>query len=45
MGISAGESYCKECVALEELKIGDFATAEAYRAKERLFWVRKADTT
>ena len=31
--------------ALEELETGGFATAEAYRAKEMLRWVRKADTT
>jgi len=31
--------------ALEELEAGGFATAEAYRAKEMLRWVRKADTT
>lgn len=30
--------------ALEELETGGFATAEAYRAKEMLRWVRKADT-
>ena len=31
--------------ALEQLETGGFATAEAYRAKEMLRWVRKADTT
>ena len=31
--------------ALEELETAGFATAEAYRAKEMLRWVRKADTT
>jgi hypothetical protein len=31
--------------ALEELETGGFATAEAYRAKELLRWVRQADTT
>ena len=30
--------------ALEELKTGGFATAEAYRAKEMLRWIRKATT-
>ena len=31
--------------ALAELETGGFATAEAYRAKEMLRWVRQADTT
>jgi transposase len=31
--------------ALEQLETGGFATAEAYRAKEMLRWVRNADTT
>lgn len=31
--------------ALEELETGGFATAEAYRAKEMLRWVRRADTS
>jgi len=30
--------------ALDELETGGFATAEAYRAKEMLRWVRQADT-
>lgn len=31
-------------IALAELKTGGFATAEAYRAKEQLRWVRQAET-
>jgi len=42
--LKSGNLTVKQAIALEELKNGDYLTAIAWRIKEKLRWVRNADT-